>query len=231
MRKPNKNARRAKKQPTQRKLNEAITLLAKWATERQPLRFQDQSSALQHPGVVRKLSTGKDEFGFFADSGASVFIFPSIWTEVRAEIIPNVTEAIHVGEHDRHYTIAAWLTQKRDPAAIGAAIKAAEIDLDNWCALETQELQIIAMGPQCPTMIFYGGLAPRGDGYYYAKEKHSNLFFCFSPRNATDCSIQKLGERVLLAMRFGDYWIAVSETEMTASEIIRRFGPVSSVVH
>jgi hypothetical protein len=36
---------------------------------------------------------------------------------------------------------------------------------------------------------------------------------------------------VLLAMGFGDYWIAISETEMTAGDIIQRFGPTSSLVH
>jgi hypothetical protein len=134
-------------------------------------------------------------------------------------------------EHDRRYTIAAWLTQKNDPAAIKATIKVAELQLDNWCALKTQELQITSMGSQCPTIIFHGSLAPRGDGYYYAKEKHSDLFFCFSPRNARDCRIEKIGERLLLAIGFGDYWIAISETEMTASDIIQRFGPTSSLVH
>jgi len=167
----------------------------------------------------------RDDFRFIAKSGAHAWISPLLWRAVRIEVLDDV-RSVRIAERDHAYTLRSLIS----PEHARVSNEAAEAQLQDWCALNARMLYISLLG-QFPTICFHGSLvAMQEDGYFKGKHEGSSLFCLFSPRNAA-CTIEKREGHASLLISNDDYTIYISETEVTASEMIQRFSPTSLAVH
>jgi hypothetical protein len=228
MRKSHKTKPPVRKRPSPRRLNEAISLLARWANEGERVHYIDGSSGLQHPGVITKLNSGikglGDEFMFIAKSGDFALIYPMLWTKVHCESV--VGESACITEYDRSYVLRSLRTREEAEAS-KKTTGTVETQLSKWAALKAQ-LSIFFVGP-FPPPFFFGTLAVRENGYFVATT-NSGLSYLISCRDGV-CKIEKHGDNVAVQITGDQYAVYISETELTAFEMMQRFHAVSPAVH
>jgi hypothetical protein len=180
-------------------------------------------------GKIHKLnvSSGDEDFMFVAKcGGAQALIFPLLWIDVRVEGIEGMSESLVITKHDGTSVISSW--DPREDAEVQASNKTAEAQLSDWATLQAV-LHILFVGP-FPSFSFLGKLAVRENRYLEVRKQDSSGAYFVSTRDGV-CKIEKQGENVTVQISSDQYTVSISETEITAAELIHRFRPSSPAVH
>jgi hypothetical protein len=228
--KPRKRAVPRRKAPSKQKRQQAISLLSKWATKRERVSFTEQSSGLQHPGVITRLSLSDEpEFMFIANSGAHLLIFPMLWTAVEVEVWEKIpSESLRVTEHFRKYSIALRAKSKGEDAST----KAAKEQLLLWSRLQTRELYIAVSGRSFPILAFFGSIdGPRDDAYVITQRDRA--FCIIFSMSAARAEVGKVDDQVMIEVtdRSTGTYMVISEKELSAADLADRFKLRGSAVN